>query len=73
VDAIAAQRVDLVLIGIHAASDTGQEAIDLVLGMRPSTVIIVVGAPGDIDVLAPAYVRGASGMLLWAPPTPIRT
>ena len=63
-------RVDLVLIGVHADSHVGQEAIDLVLGMHPSTVVVVVGSAGDIDVLAPAYVRGARGMLLWETPAP---
>ena len=68
VDALAADGVDVVLIGVHADSHVGQEAIDLVLGMHPSTVIMVVGSAGDIDVLAPAYVRGARGMLLWETP-----
>jgi len=57
--------VDMVLIGVHADSHVGQEAIDLVLGMHPSAVVVVVGSAGDIDVLAAAYVRGARGMLLW--------
>jgi DNA-binding NarL/FixJ family response regulator len=69
-DALAAEGVDLVLIGVHPASRVGQEAIGLVLGLHPSTVIIVVGSPGDVDVLAPAYVGGARGMLLWETPTP---
>ncbi len=70
VDALAAEPVDLVLIGVHPASRIGPEAIGLVLGLHPSTVIIVVGSADDIDVLAPAYVRGARGMLLWQTPTP---
>ncbi len=64
VDALAAEPVDLVLIGVHRASQIGPVAIDLVLGMHPSTVIVVVGSAGDIDVLARAYLRGARGMLL---------
>jgi DNA-binding NarL/FixJ family response regulator len=68
VDALAAEPVDLVLIGVHADSDTGREAIGLVLGLHPSTVIIVVGRAGDTDVLVPAYARGARGLLLWEPP-----
>jgi DNA-binding NarL/FixJ family response regulator len=67
VDAVAGEPVDLVLIGVHRASQIGPEAIDLVLGMHPSTVIIVVGSAGDIDVLARAYLRGPRGMLLWEP------
>ncbi len=70
VDALAAEPVDLVLIGVHPASRIGPEAIGLVLGIHPSTVIIVVGSADDINVLAPAYVRGARGMLLWETPTP---
>ena len=68
VDALAAAPVDLVLIGAHADSDVGPEAVSLVLSMHPSAVIIVVGGAGDIDVLVPAYARGARGMLLWEPP-----
>ena len=71
-DALAAEPVDLVLIGVHPASPTGQDAIGLVLGMHPSTVIIVVGSASDTDVLTPAYIRGARGMLLWEPPAPPR-
>ena len=71
-DALAAEPVDLVLIGVHPASPTGQDAIGLVLGMHPSTVIIVVGSTGDIDVLAMAYIRGPRGLLLWEPPAPPR-
>jgi DNA-binding NarL/FixJ family response regulator len=65
VDALATAGVDVVLIGVHPASDVGQQAIDLVLGMHPSTVVVVVGSVDDLDVLTPAYVRGARGMLLW--------
>jgi DNA-binding NarL/FixJ family response regulator len=68
VDALAADGADLVLIGVHADSHAGQEAIDLVLGIHPSTVVVVVGSAGDIDVLARAYVRGAHGMLLCETP-----
>ena len=68
VDALAAAPADLVLIGVHADSDIGPEAISLVLGMNASTVIIVVGGVGDIDVLVPAYAAGARGMLLWDAP-----
>jgi DNA-binding NarL/FixJ family response regulator len=70
VDALAADPVGVVLIGVHRASQTGPEAIDLVLGMHPSTVIVVVGSAGDLDVLAPAYLRGPRGLLLCEPPAP---
>ena len=71
-DALTAEPVHLVLIGVHPASHTGQDAIGLVLGMHPSTVIIVVGSAADIDVLAPAYIGGPRGLLLWEPPAPPR-
>jgi DNA-binding NarL/FixJ family response regulator len=67
VDAITARRVDLVLVGIHRANTAGAEAISLLLGMHPTAVIIVFGAPTEIDVLADAYLRGARGLLLWHP------
>src|SRR6478735_4468302 len=67
-DALAADGADVVLIGVHADSHVGQEAIDLVRGMHPSAVVVVVGSAGDLDVLAAAYVRGARGMLLWETP-----
>jgi len=67
VDALAAEGVDLVLIGVHPASDVGLQAVDLVLGMHPSTVVVVVGSVGDLDVVVPAYLRGAQGLLLWEP------
>jgi DNA-binding NarL/FixJ family response regulator len=68
VDALAADGADVVLIGVHADSHVGQEAVDLVLGMHPSAVVVVVGSAGDLDALAAAYVRGARGMLLWETP-----
>jgi hypothetical protein len=64
VDAIAAEPVDLAEIGVHPVSRIGPEAISLVLGMPPSTTV-VVGAAGDIDVLASAFACGARGMRLW--------
>lgn len=66
VDAFTARPADLVLIGIHRANNTGAEATSLLLGMHPAAVIIVVGSPTDIDVLAAAYIRGACGLLPWS-------
>ena len=66
VDALATESVDLVMIGIHR-SDIGQQAIDLVLGMSPSTVVVVVGSVADLDVLAPAYLRGPRGLFAGNP------
>ena len=67
VDAFTARPVDLVLIGIHRASNKGAEATTLLLGMHPTAVIIVFGAPTNIDVLAAAHARGARGLLPWDP------
>ena len=67
VDALTASRADLVLIGIHRASTAGAEATSLLLGKHPTAVIIVFGAPTEIDVLAAAYIRGARGLLPWNP------
>ena len=67
VDAITARPADLVLIGIHRANSSRAEATSLLLGMHPTTVIIVFGSPSDIDVLAAAYIRGARGLLPWVP------
>ncbi len=54
--------------GFSLVDAAAGEPVDLVLGIHPSTVIIVVGSAGDIDVLARAYLRGPRGMLLWEPP-----
>jgi len=70
VDVFAARPVDLVLIGVHGANSAGAEAVSLLLGMYPATVIIVFGSVTEIDVLAGAYVRGARGMLPWDPERP---
>ena len=35
--------------------------------MHPTAMIIVFGAPTDINVLAAAYARGARGLLPWNP------
>jgi DNA-binding NarL/FixJ family response regulator len=67
VDAVTAKPADLVLIGIHRATSCGAEATTLLLGMHPTTVIIVFGSPRELDVLAAAYVRGARGLLTWDP------
>ena len=67
VDAFSARPADLVLIGIHGANNSGVEAIGLLLGMYPTTVIVVFGSVTEIDVLAAAHVRGARGFLPWDP------
>jgi len=64
-DRYSAKATDLVLIGVHRASDVGAEATDLLLAMHPAAVIIVYGVTADIDVLAAAYTHGARGLLLW--------
>jgi hypothetical protein len=67
-DALAAEPVDLLLIGVHPASHTGQQAVGLVLGMYPSTVIIVVGSAADIEVLGQAYRPRPWGISPWETP-----
>ena len=68
IDVCAAGAVDIVLIGIHQATPTGDEAINLLLGMAPSTPVIVIGSIADIDRLVAATNRGARGLLLWDSP-----
>ena len=63
VDAFSARPADLVLIGIHGANNSGVEAIGLLLGLYPTTVVVVFGSVTEIDVLAAADVRGARGFL----------
>ena len=70
IDAFRARRVDLVLIGIHRGNNAGIEATTLLLSMHPTSVIVVFGSPTDIDLLAAAYTRGASGLLPWDPDQP---
>jgi len=69
-DVVASRPVDLVLIGIHRASTLGAEAVSLLLGMKPTSVVIVFGSVGEIDLLAAAYIRGAQGLLTWGPDQP---
>ena len=64
-DDIASRPVDLVLIGIHGANTVGEQAVSLLLGMHPASVVIVFGSVTEIDRLAAAYVRGARGLLTW--------
>ena len=65
VDAYAERPADLILIGIHAGSTAGQEAVALLLGMYPDTKIIVVGSITDLPLLVECYVRGTTGLLPW--------
>ncbi|MGS0688043.1 hypothetical protein ACVBEQ_23280 [Nakamurella sp. GG22] len=64
VDAYAARPADLVLIGVDGGNTDGAEATDLLLGMNPSAVVVIVGSIRDVKHLAAAYVRGARGLLL---------
>jgi CheY-like chemotaxis protein len=67
VDAFEATQADLVLIGIHAATSTGIEAINLLLGIHPQARTVVYGSVIDVELLAAAYAQGAGGLLVWAP------
>jgi DNA-binding NarL/FixJ family response regulator len=67
-DAYAAQPAEPVLIGIHPAAGAGAEAADLLLlGMYPTSAVIIVGSIADVGLLAAAYARGAQGLLFWDP------
>jgi DNA-binding NarL/FixJ family response regulator len=56
---------DVVFIGLHRDSSSGQNAMRMVLDAHPSAVVVVVGAVGDAPVLAAAVTNGASGVMLW--------
>jgi CheY-like chemotaxis protein len=58
---------DLVLIGVHAGSIIGTQAIGLLLESGLSASSIIFGSPTDLDLLAGAFARGAGGLLLWEP------
>jgi DNA-binding NtrC family response regulator len=68
IDVCDAVIVDIVLIGVHNDSTTGQHAFDLLLGLRPETPVIVIGAATDVDMLAEITARGARGLLIWDEP-----
>jgi hypothetical protein len=67
VDAFETTAADLVLIGIHADTTAGIDAINLLLGIRPGASAVVYGSLADADLLAAAYARGAGGLLVWEP------
>jgi DNA-binding NarL/FixJ family response regulator len=69
-DVVATRPTDLVLIGIHGGSTVGAEAVSLLLGMHPASVVIVFGSVAEIDRLATAYLRGARGLMTWDPDQP---
>ena len=56
---------DVVLVGVHRDSSSGQHAIRMVLDTHPSAVVVVFGGVGDADVLAAAVANGASGVMQW--------
>jgi CheY-like chemotaxis protein len=68
VDVCTGREVDIVLIGVHDANTTGEDAIGLLLGMAPATAVIIIGSANDIDLLAAVASRGARGLLLWDVP-----
>src|SRR6476660_6639787 len=72
VDAFEARPADLVLIGIHAGTTAGIDAINLLLGIHPQANTVVYGSVTDVELLAAAYARGAGGLLVWEPSSPGR-
>jgi DNA-binding NarL/FixJ family response regulator len=65
VDAFEQTPADLVLIGIHADTTAGIDAINLLLGLHPRANTVVYGSVIDVELLAAAYARGAGGLLVW--------
>jgi len=67
VDAFEAKPADLVLIGIHAGTTAGIDAINLLLGIHPQARTVVYGSVADVELLAAAYAQGAGWLLVWEP------
>ena len=67
VDAFAKTSAGVVLIGIHADTTAGIDAINLLLGIHPQANTVVYGSVADVGLLAAAYARGAGGLLMWEP------
>jgi len=67
VDAFETTPADLVLIGIHAGTTAGIDAINLLLGIHPQARTVVYGGVADVEIIAAAYARGAGGLLVWEP------
>jgi DNA-binding NarL/FixJ family response regulator len=67
VDAFETKHADLVLIGIHAGTNAGIDAINLLLGIHPQARTVVYGSVADVELLAAAYAQGAGGLLVWEP------
>lgn len=62
----AANRADLVLIGIKGGSrGTGTESTQRLLEVYPSAAVIVYGSCEDSRLLITAIAAGARGLLLW--------
>lgn len=56
---------DVVLIGVHRDSLSGEHAMHLVLDTYPAAVVVVFGAAHDSRALAAAVANGASGVMRW--------
>ena len=67
VDAFEATPAGLVLIGIHAGTTAGIDAINLLLAIHPQARTVVYGSVTDVELLAVAYAQGAGGLLVWEP------
>ncbi len=62
---------DIVLIGLHRDSSSGQQAMRMVLDTHPLAVVVVFGSVGDARVLAAAVGDGASGVMQWDTHQPV--
>jgi DNA-binding NarL/FixJ family response regulator len=58
---------DIVLVGIHRGSNTGAEAVTMLIKTHPDAAVIVFGVAADSELLADVFVRGARGLVLWDP------
>lgn len=67
VDAYTHQPAGVALIGIHRGTNSGFDALDLLLGLHPAAVVIAFGCARDADKLVAAVGRGARGLMLWVP------
>ncbi len=67
----AANRPDLVLIGISHGKVKGAEAVNQLLDRYPSAPLIVYGSIDDTRALATAIAHGARGFLLWDANNPV--
>jgi len=67
VDAYTRSPPDLVLIGMQRGRRGDMQALDFLLGLHPTAVVIGYGTSQDIDHMVEAVTRGARGLMVWDP------